>query len=103
MAPFPITEARLVALCLESLVLGVLAVTTAICIYAHFDARKRLSSGVTTIAIVLFAIPALDVAFCLYQVLEAFIFYDGPGGALTYLEKISSWVNVMRVRSPFIV
>ena len=36
------------------------------------------------------------VAFGLRHILDAFVFYKGPGGAATELGNISYWVNVMK-------
>ena len=48
----------------------------------------------TTIA--MFTIATLEMAFGLLHMLQAFIWYPGPGGAIDEFEDISNWVNVMR-------
>ena len=41
-------------------------------------------------------IATLEMAFGLLHMLQAFIWYPGPGGAIDEFEDISNWVNVMR-------
>ena len=48
------------------------------------------------VAIALFTFATLDVALLLRHVLDAFIWYHGPGGAIGEFEDISYWVNVMK-------
>ncbi len=49
----------------------------------------------TTALIAIFV--TMDLAFNLRHVLDAFIFYTGPGGPIEQLTTISNWLNVMLV------
>ncbi|TFY75243.1 hypothetical protein EWM64_g8769 [Hericium alpestre] len=98
MATFNIAEAHLVALFLESLFYGIFLVTFGQCILALTRSRRtpKQKSTFFVITLFFFLFGTLDIAFLMRQILEAFIYYDGPGGANTRLEDISDWVNVMR-------
>lgn len=48
------------------------------------------------VVFLLFLFATLDVAFLLRHVLDAFIYYKGPGGAIGELSNISYWVSVMK-------
>ena len=48
------------------------------------------------VAVALFTFATLDVALLLRHVLDAFIWYHGPGGAIGEFKDISYWVNVMK-------
>ena len=48
------------------------------------------------VALALFVFATLDVAFLLRHVLDAFVWYHGPGGAGGEFADISYWVNVMK-------
>jgi hypothetical protein len=74
-------------------------VSFAACIQALIFARDPNAGVNKTMLIVvtfmcLFA--TLDIAFGLRHVLDAFIWYRGPGGAEEDFEDISNWVNVMK-------
>ena len=49
------------------------------------------------VALLLFVFATLDVALLLRHVLVAFIWYQGPGGALSEFSDISYWVNAMKM------
>ena len=48
------------------------------------------------VALLFFVFATLDVALLLRHVLDAFIWYRGPGGAIAEFSDISYWVNVMK-------
>ena len=48
------------------------------------------------VALLLFVFATLDVALLLRHVLDAFIWYQGPGGAIAEFSDISYLVNVMK-------
>ena len=48
------------------------------------------------VALLLFVFATLDLALLLRHVLDAFIWYKGPGGAIGEFSDISYWVNVMK-------
>ena len=49
------------------------------------------------VALLLFVFATLDVALLLRHVLVAFIWYQGPGGAVAEFSDISYWVNAMKM------
>jgi len=97
---FPITEAQLVALFMESVSYGIHVVTFAQCMYTWFVVRHSRGNSKTwpwmSVAVILFAIGTLDVSFNLAHNIMAFIFSSGEGGAEIAFEHSSNWVNVMR-------
>ncbi|KZT69509.1 hypothetical protein DAEQUDRAFT_737983 [Daedalea quercina L-15889] len=96
---FPIDEAQLVSLFMESITYGIHAVTFTMCMYTWFtDRRKRHSRSWPwmSVAVILFAIGTLDVSFNFYHNLEAFLLYKGTGGAEAVFDRQSNWANVMR-------
>ena len=101
---FPVDEAQIVALFMESVFYGIYLVTLAQCLRAllwsplenKFKSRLNWPMLVVTILLAVFA--TLDAAFGLRHLLDAFIFWKGPGGAIEELNNISYWVNVMKVR-----
>ena len=99
---FPVAEAQLVALFMEAVTYGIYAVTLALCARALFwdqQGLKRTINWPMVVVMVLMAIfSTLDLALGLRHNLEAFIYYQGPGGAAAEFDNISYWVNVMKVR-----
>ena len=101
---FPVDEAQLVALFMESIAYGVYLVTLGICVRVLLwgrvvGSRMRRTINWPMVAVVaLMAVFAtLDVALGLRHNLEAFILYSGPGGPDAEFDDISNWVNVMKV------
>lgn len=102
---FPIAEAQLTALFLQSIAYGLHVFTFAACMYSWLS-RPQTSSASgrwpwMAIAVALFLIGTVDVAFNFYHNLVAFIFYTGPGGPAGEFEDLSSWINVIRVSRNF--
>ncbi|TFY75551.1 hypothetical protein EWM64_g8460 [Hericium alpestre] len=96
---FPIDVAQIVALFLESLFYGFYLVTFGMCMYALLSLGRKNGYRrwpLIVVALLLFTFATLDVAFLLRHVLDAFIWYKGPGGAIGELSNISYWVNVMK-------
>lgn len=100
MPVFPIDEAQLVALFMQSVTYGVHVVTFTICMWKLV---KKFRSGQgsahwpwTVIAIALFANGTVDVSFNLYHNLIAFIFYRGNGGAEEEFTASTTWLNLIR-------
>lgn len=98
---FPIAEAELVALFMQSVAFGAHAVTFAICM--HRWLRRSKMPGLDTkswpwvfVAVTLFIVGAMDVVFNLYDNLGALIF-RGPMDASSHFRMISEWVNIVRV------
>lgn len=100
---FPVDEAQTVALFMESVVYGIYLVTLGICVRVLFWGRAGVHTRHTinwpmVVVVALMAVFAtLDVALGLRHILEAFIFYSGPGGPDAEFDDISNWVNVMKV------
>ncbi|KAM5545449.1 hypothetical protein V8D89_000487 [Ganoderma adspersum] len=96
---FPIDVAQIVALFLESLFYGLYLVSFGMCMYTMLTSsqpRRGQRSMFLVVALLLFVFATLDVALLLRHVLDAFIWYQGPGGALAEFSDISYWVNVMK-------
>ena len=58
--------------------------------------RQGKRNSFLIVALLLFVFATLDVAFLLRHVLDAFIWYQGPGGAIGEFSDISYWVNAMK-------
>ncbi|EED84757.1 predicted protein [Postia placenta Mad-698-R] len=98
MPVFPIDEAQLVALFMQSVTYGVHVVTFTICMWKLV---KKFRSGQGSAhwpwtVIALFANGTVDVSFNLYHNLIAFIFYRGNGGAEEEFTASSTWLNLIR-------
>ena len=98
---FPIAEAQLTALFMQSTVYGIHVVTFAMCMYTWFGCHPTLRASNRlpwmVVAIALFLVGTIDVSFNFYHNLIAFIFFTGTSGANGEFEDLSNWVNVMRV------
>ncbi|KIP04646.1 hypothetical protein PHLGIDRAFT_129367 [Phlebiopsis gigantea 11061_1 CR5-6] len=95
----PIDVAQILALFMETLFYGLYLVSFGVCMYTMFivgrsTTRQRVFNF--AIAILLFTFATLDVALLLRHVLDAFIWYHGPGGATEELGDISYWVSAMK-------
>ena len=106
--PFPITEAQLVSLFMQSITFGIHLVVFAICIHRWFR-RSQLPGFHTNpwpwvvIATALFAVGMADVSLNLHNNLVAFVFYRGRGGANLQLRVVSDWVSVVRVSQRILI
>ncbi|KAH9841155.1 uncharacterized protein C8Q71DRAFT_890987 [Rhodofomes roseus] len=100
MPPFPISEAELVALFMESVTWGIQIVTFTQCVWALFETAKggprRVNVTLLTWAIALFVWGTLDISFSVYRNLTAFIYYTGPGGSNEIFNQISDYATVLR-------
>jgi len=97
---FPINEARIVALFMEAVGYGIYLVSLVYCVRLllwdkNGNRKPKLNWVIiaTTTLIAIFV--TMDLAFNLRHVLDAFIFYTGPGGPIEQLTAISNWLNVM--------
>lgn len=105
---FPIDEAQLVALFMESVAYGVYLVTLGQCLRillwgsasrdGGLSLKRNINWPMLIVALLLATFATLDVAFGLRHVLDAFIYYKGPGGAKAEFANISYWIQVMKVR-----
>ncbi|KAJ7844902.1 hypothetical protein B0H14DRAFT_3868192 [Mycena olivaceomarginata] len=100
---FPITEAQIVGLFLESVFWGIYLVTFFLSLRSllfskNFD-RRRLSDLNWPMLVVIFAMcsfATLDVAVGLLHNIQAFVLYKGSGGAAEEFSNISDWVNITK-------
>ena len=86
---------------MESAAWGVQIVTFTICIYTLVGTSRKLkrqvNASLVTYAVVLFGLGTLDIAFAVYRNLQAFVYYEGEGGAATIFNQLSDYVTVLRV------
>ena len=78
---------------------GLYLVSFGMCMYALLlsgTSGRQQRLVLLTVALLLFTFATLDVAFLLRHVLDAFVWYKGPGGPIGELSIISYWVNVMK-------
>lgn len=78
---------------------GLYLVSFGMCMYTMFivgRSKTRQRVFYFAIAMVMFTFATLDVALLLRHVLDAFIWYHGPGGATEELGDISYWVSAMK-------
>ena len=100
--PFPIAEAQLVSLFMQSITFGVHLVVFSICLHRWF-CRSQLPGFHTSpwpwvvVATALFAIGMADVSLNLHNNLVAFAIHRSQNGPNFQLRNVSGWVNVVRV------
>lgn len=90
---------------------GVFLVTFSLCMhillfksngFPSSSAHKKLVSSppikwnMVLVALAMFVLATLDVAFGLRHNLDAFVYYTGSGGAIAEFSLVSNWVNVMK-------
>ncbi|KAF7353728.1 hypothetical protein MVEN_01058000 [Mycena venus] len=103
MEDFPITEAQIVGLFLESVFWGIYLITFFLCLRSllfnsNYD-RKRLSElnwPMLAVCLCMCAFATIDVAIGLLHNIQAFVLYQGPGGAAEEFSNISDWVNIIK-------
>ena len=79
--------------------LGLYLVTFGMCMYIMLvksRSRNRQRVIFIVVAVLLGIVATLDVALLLRHVLDAFIWYTGPGGPNGEFSDISYWVNAMK-------
>ncbi|KAF8191516.1 hypothetical protein K438DRAFT_1830649 [Mycena galopus ATCC 62051] len=103
MENFPITEAQIVALFLESVFWGIYLVTFFLCLRSLlFDSNldwKRFANinwPMLIVTMIMSVFATLDVAVGLLHNIQAFIQYTGSGGAAEEFSHISDWVNIVK-------
>lgn len=103
MTDFPITEAQLTGLFLESIVFGIYLVTFGMCLHtlmmtgSRWRSPAELNVPMIIVTGVFFVIAAFDLALGFYHTIKAFVLFTGDGGAAAEFTNISDWVNVMKV------
>ncbi|KAI0049447.1 hypothetical protein FA95DRAFT_1604415 [Auriscalpium vulgare] len=94
----PIEAIMLIALFIESVFYGLYLVTFGISIrvlaFTKSFCQRRIC--LLTVVLLLFVVATLNIAFSLRHVLDAFVWYTGPGGARAQLYDISNRVNAIK-------
>ena len=71
------------------------------CIYTFVGISRELQRPVNVSLVaydlVLFGLGTLDIAFAVYRNIQAFIYYEGEGGAAASLTQLSDDVTVLRM------
>ncbi|KAH8092475.1 hypothetical protein BXZ70DRAFT_455547 [Cristinia sonorae] len=101
---FPIDVAQLLALPLKSIFYGLHIVTLCLCVQVllfsphrhNIKRRSRFLSPFFLVTLIMFALGTFDLALAIQHVMDAFVWYNGPGGAKGEFANISYWVNVMQ-------
>lgn len=78
---------------------GVYLVSFVACMRVLFSGagiQSNVNRGMLAVALLMAFIATLGLALGLRHVLEAFIWYRGPGGPTAEFEKISSWIQVTK-------
>ena len=97
---FPLAEAQLTSLFLQSMAHGIHLATFAVCMYVWHTRGIAQASGRLPwmmVAIVIFLMCTVDLCFGFYHDVNAFVLYKGPGGPTGAFENLSNWVDVIRV------
>lgn len=98
-----IDEAVLVGLFCESILYGVFMATFAETLRAlvwksgSFQAGKNVRRAFLVVTWAFCIITTFDLVISLIHALDAFIHYDGPGGAKQYFSNLPYWINVTKV------
>ncbi|KAJ7151024.1 hypothetical protein C8R46DRAFT_824008, partial [Mycena filopes] len=100
---FPITEAQIVGLFLESVFWGIYLITLVLCLRSllfttnfGFKRLQDINWPMLVVALAMCVLATLDVAVGLLHNIEAFVLYTGPGGAEAEFGNISDWINVVK-------
>ncbi|KAF8157258.1 hypothetical protein B0H34DRAFT_712941 [Crassisporium funariophilum] len=102
MSKFPITEAQITGLFVESIFFGVHLITVGYCMQALLATRTRwrrpseINWTMVCVSLALYANATFDVCLGFYHTLKAFVFFTGQGGAVAEFTNISDWINVSR-------
>ena len=78
---------------------GLHLVSFGVCMYTMLiksGSRQSQYNVFLVVTLLLFFFATLDVALLLRHVLDAFVWYKGPGGAIAEFSEISYWVNAMK-------
>jgi len=96
---FPLDEAEIISLFVESIFYGVYLISFGECMRVLFSGagvQSGINRAMLVVAISMAIFGTLDLALALRHVLDAFIWYRGSGGAIAEFENISSWIQVTR-------
>ncbi|KAF9531399.1 hypothetical protein CPB83DRAFT_809063 [Crepidotus variabilis] len=100
--PFPVTEAQLTGMFLESICFGVLLVTLGFCLQVLFTYKGRLKRLdevnwlMVSVTAFSFVIAVFDISIGFYHNLKIFVFLQVKGDPAEEFANISDWVNVAR-------
>lgn len=96
-AEFPLDEAQIISTWMGAVTFGIMLVTFFICIrtlLSSDSALSRISFRVLLgVSIAMAILDGLDKSLQLRHILDAFVYYKGPGGPLGLLNDTRNWVN----------
>ncbi|KAJ6482981.1 hypothetical protein C8R47DRAFT_1133449 [Mycena vitilis] len=101
MAQFPPAESQLITQFLESIFWGIYVVTFAFCLAALLRTQNRwmrpaeVSKPMLVVTILMGCIATFDVCLTFLINLNAFVFYNGPGGPKAAFDNTSGWMDIM--------
>jgi hypothetical protein len=100
-----VSAAQMIGIWLETLLLGANLVSFGFAVRAFLwtargDLRGRsdINWFLFGMGISLCAVSVIDCCMGLKHNMDAFVYYDGPGGSDEHFHNISNWVNVAKVR-----
>ncbi|KZT05770.1 uncharacterized protein LAESUDRAFT_726716 [Laetiporus sulphureus 93-53] len=101
MVYFPLEEAQIVSLFVQSVTYGIHVVTFTLCAWSMLHRRTEhganpVNWAMLSVATTLFVIGTVDLALNLYINIHAFIFYTGHGGPTADFANLSNWSHVVR-------
>lgn len=102
---FPFIEAVIIQLAMEAVFYGIYLVSCGFCavsLFRYHDERKRFRDVnwiMVVVGLLLFSIASLDLSVDILIKVKAFVFSSGPGGPAAVFGDISSWENIVKVRS----
>lgn len=107
MSSFPTDEAHLASLFSESVLYGLFIATfigllrAVLLRGATFRAAAPVRWSLLAVACAMFVVASVDIALNLLHDLNAFIYYQGPGGPIGEFSKISHWIQITRVSTTY--
>ncbi|KAF9468731.1 hypothetical protein BDZ94DRAFT_695081 [Collybia nuda] len=97
---FTLPLAELVGLFMESVLFGIFLVSFVACINTLVYGRRKLITWADRVILAVILIMAFisvwDIALFFKNVVDAFIYYTGPGGPTHVFSNLGHWVNVAR-------
>jgi hypothetical protein len=104
MAPsIPPAETELFAQLFEAIFWGIYVITLGFCLKALLRTQNRwkrsaeISKPMLVVAILMGCVATFDMCLTFAVNLNAFVFYDGPGGPKAAFDNTSGWMDVMSV------
>ncbi|KAJ7037807.1 hypothetical protein C8F04DRAFT_1329070 [Mycena alexandri] len=103
MEDFPITEAQILGLFLESVFWGIYLITFFLCLRSllftpNYELKRfsEINWPMLVVTLLMCVLATLDVAVGLLHNIQAFVLYNGPGGPTQEFSNISDWINVVK-------